>query len=170
MRIILLLVLLLSFKETIVASVQLVQRQEQGYWPDLNLGDLFLNGINLFRGVGDLLPSPQDSGSSKTNPAPGPDTPQEEKSSPDSPEFAPATGTPSNEKDSPEAAPVSPHSPDTSPAGQVYKININNDPSSPPNLDLGPNPAPALPAVSENCDPVNVSPQVSNLFTYPFNA
>lgn len=151
MRITELLVLLFSFKTPMLASALLVERQEQGgYWPDLGVGDLFRDGINLLHGVGNFFQDPQDSDSSKANPPP-------------------ATDTPSDKKTSPEVAPASPPSADTSPAERVYKLKIDNDasPSSP--SDPGPNPV-VLPSVNEECDPTNVSPQICISFKLPFNA
>ena len=163
MRITALLILLLSLKKPTIASAQLVGRQQEGAWPDWDVGDLILNGINLFRGLGDPPQSPQDSDSSNTNPEPATNTPSDQKTSPDSREVAPTTDTPS-EKTSQEPTLDSSPSPDTLPAGPVYKINVNKDSSPPSLLDLRPDPALALPSVSEKCDLMNVSPQIHDSF------
>ena len=146
-----LLVLLFSFKTPMLASAQLVERQEQGgYWPDVGVGELFWDGVNFLHGVGNFFQDPQDSDSSKTNPPP-------------------ATDTPSDKKTSPEVGPASLPSADTSPAERVYKLKIDNDASPSPPSDPGPNPV-VLPSVNEECDPTNVSAQFFISFKLPFNA
>lgn len=160
MRTTALLILLLSLKKPTIASAQLVGRQQQGAWRDWGVGDLILNGINLFRGLGDPL---QDSDSSNTNPEPATNTPSDQKTSPDSREDAPTTDTPPD-KTSQEPTLDSSPSPDTLPAEPVYKINVNKDSSPPSLLNLRPNPALALPSVSEECDLMNVSPQICDFF------
>lgn len=140
MRIIPLLVLLLSSKKPSIVSAQLVERQE--LWPDIG-GDLFWDGLSIFRGLGDLFQNPQDSDSSEIAPPQTTDTTSDRQTSPDSPVVSPA----------------SPASSDTlSPVEPVYKININNNPSPLP--DFGSNLPAVIPSVNEECDPTNVSPQI----------
>ena len=146
MGIIQLLILLLSFKKPSIASAQLVERQEQGFWPDFDAGDLIWGGLEFLRGAGDLFQNPQDSDFSKTSPPQPTD-----QTSPDSLEVAPAS---------------QPSSDTLSPAEPVYTIEINNDPSPLPAPGLDP---PALqPSVNEECDPTNVSPQICNFSKLPF--
>lgn len=146
MGIIRLLILLLSFKKPSIASAQLLERQEQGFWPDFDAGDLFWGGIELLRGTGQLFQNPQDSDFSKTNPPQPTD-----QTSPNSLEVAPAS---------------QPSSDTLSPAEPVYKIEINNDPSPLP--ALGPDLPAVQPSVNEECDPMNVSPQICNFSKLPF--
>lgn len=142
MRITHLLILLLSFRKPIITPAQLVERQPQGTWPDWNLGDLFWDGVSVFRGIGDLFQDPSGSDSSKTKPPP--------------------------DTDSPEAAPTSPPSATLSPDEPVYKIKTNNDPSSPP--ELGADLPLVQPSVNEECDFINVSLPTYNSSNLPFNA
>ncbi|MCJ1423009.1 hypothetical protein MMC29_000890 [Sticta canariensis] len=139
MRTISLLVLLLLSKKPSITSAQLVERQERGFWPDI--GDLFWDGLSIFRGVGDLFQDPQDSGSSEPAPPPATDTD--------------TTSDRQISPDSPVVSPVSPPSSDTSsPVEPVYKININNDPSPLP--DLGSNLPAGTPSLNEECDLTNI--------------
>lgn len=163
MRINRLLILLLSFEKAIIASASLIERQEQGAWPDWDFGDLFEDGVTLFRGLGSLFLDPQNSDSSKTKPSPGTDTPSDGKTSPDAPQAAPAS-PPSS--DTPQVAPAPPPSSDTSPA-EPYKIETDTNPSPLPDPGLD-NPV-APPSVNEECDPMNVSPQNCNFFELPFH-
>lgn len=141
-----LLILLLSFKKPSIASAQLVERQERGFWPDFNGGDLIWDGMTFLRGVGDALQNPQYSDYWQTSP------PQP---------------TDQNSPNSLEVAPASQPSSDTlSPAEPVYKIEVNNDPSPLPDLGLD---LPAVqPSVTDECDPMNVSLQICNFSKLPF--
>lgn len=144
-----LLILLLLFKHPVITSAQLVERQEQGFWPDF--GDL--DGLSFLRGDGDLFQTPQGSDSWNTEPPPTTDTTSDKQKPPDSPE----------------AVPAAPPAPDTSsPTEPVYKIEIHNNPSPVPLPGLEPNPPAAPPSVNEDCDPTNVSPQIYNLSKLPF--
>lgn len=164
MRINRLLILLLSFEKAIIASALLIERQEQGAWPDWDFGDLFEDGVTLFRGLGGLFQDPQDSDSSKTKPSPDTDTPSDGKTSPDSPQATPASPpspdtpqvapAPPPSLDIPQVVPASPPSSDTPPAEQ-YKIEIHNNPSPLPGLGLDGPAAP--PSVNEECDPMNIN-------------
>ena len=79
-----LLILLLSFERPVVTSAPLIQRQEQGgAWPDFDQEDIFMNGVNLFRGIGEPLSNPQDS--------PGTGTSSDQQASPGSQEVVPAS-------------------------------------------------------------------------------
>ena len=135
MGIIRLLIFLLSFKKPSTASAQLFERQEQGFWPDFDAGDLIWGGIELLRGAGDFFQNPQPTDQT-------------------SPNFL-------------EVPPASQPSSDTwSPAEPVYTIEINNDPSPLPALGVD---LPAVqPSVNEECDPMNVSPQICNFSKLPF--
>lgn len=133
------LILLLSFRKSIITSAQLVERQPQGVWPDLNWGNLFWDGVTVFRGIENLFQDPPGS-DSKTKPPPDTDAQPDGKPSPDSPEVAPAEP---------------PSSATSSPAEPVYKLKINNDPSPPP--DLGTDLPLVQPSVNEGCDFINVS-------------
>lgn len=145
MRIVRLLLLLVLHKIPSIASAQLVERQERGFWPDI--GDLFWNGLTLFRGAGPLFQDPQNLDSSETEPPPATETPSDRQTSPESPVVSPA----------------SPPSSDTlSPVEPVYKIKINNDPSPLPGL--GPSLPAVIPSVDEECDPTNVSLQICSFY------
>lgn len=145
MKITRLLLLLLSVSRPIITSAQLVQRQEQGVWPDFGLFD----GLAILRGIGNFFQSPQDSDSSRIQPQPTTDTTSDRQASPDSQEVAPA----------------SPSSLDApSPAEPVYKLKIDNDPAIIPEQIL---PA-ALPSVNEKCDSTNASPQICDCFNLLF--
>lgn len=146
MRFARLLILLLSFKRPIIASAQLVPRQEQGFWPDFN----FWDGAAFLRGVGDLFSNPQDSDTSNTKPPPD-------------------TDTTSTSPDTPEVSPASPPSSDTSsPAEPVYQLNINNDLAPLP--DLGPDIPAVLPSLNDQCDSSDVSSQIYNLCKLQFQS
>lgn len=149
MRFARLLILLVSFKKPIVASAQLIPRQEQGFWPDFG----FWDGAAFLRGVGNLFVNPQDTDTSTTKPPPDTDTTSDRQTSPDSPEVSPA----------------SPPSSDTSsPAEPVYQLNINNDPSPLP--DHTPDIPAVLPSLNEECDPIDVSSQIYNLCKLRFQS
>lgn len=141
-----LLILLLSSICDIIASPQLVERQEQGFWPDWgNIGD----GLAFLRGVGNFFLDPQDSDSSSTEPPPNTDDTSDKQTSPDSPQVSPA----------------SPSIPDPSlPAEPVYKLQISNDQPQLPALE--PIFPAALPPVNQDqeCDPTNASLQNRKFF------
>ena len=147
MKIIRLLILLLSVNRPIITSAQLVQRQEQGVWPDFGLFD----GLAILRGIGNFFQSPQDSDSSRMQPRPTTDTTSDRQTSPDSQEVAPA----------------SPSSLDApSPTEPVYKLKIDNDPAIIPEVEQI-LPA-ALPSVNEKCDSTNASSQICDCFNLLF--
>lgn len=141
-----LLILLLSSVCDVIASPQLFERQEQGFWPDWeNLG----GGLTFLRGVGNFFLDPQDSDSSSTRPPPDTVDTSDKQTSPDSPDVSPA----------------SPSIPDPSLSAEpVYKLHISNDPP------LLPAPEPMFPAAlppvnqDQECDPTNASPQIRKLF------
>lgn len=136
-------ILLLLFKKPIIASAQLVARQERGVWPDW--GELFGDGLKLFRGANDMFQNAQDFDTWNTEPQPDTDTTQNRQ----------------NPLDSPGVVPASPPSPDaSSPTEGAYKIEINNDPSPVPLPGLEPSPPAILPSASEECDTKNVSLQI----------
>lgn len=135
-----LLILLLSCICAIIASPQLIGRQEQqGFWPDWGtIGD----GLTLLRGFGNFFLDPQDSDTSNTKPAPNTDDTSDKQISPDSPQVSPA----------------SPSIP--APTDPVYNLVISND--QPPLPDLEPSLGAVLPPVNpdQECGTTNVSPQI----------
>lgn len=168
----LLFLLLLSVETPIIASAQLVERQE--VWPAArNAGGLLWGTLELLKGTVDLF-SGSDSGSGSDS------------SKPDSPTNT--DNTPSNRQPSPNAPSVQPASPnapvvepatpsslavpslDASPStGEVYKLRIDNSQNEPLLLPgLVPNFPGVMPTVKKQCDSMNVSPLISAFFTIFF--
>lgn len=155
----LLFLLLLSIETPIIASAQLVERQE--VWPAArNAGGLLWGTLELLKGTVDLF-SGSDSGSGSDS------------SKPDSPTNT--DNTPSNRQPSPNAPAVKPASPnapvvepatpsslavpslDASPStGDVYKLRIDNSQNDPLLLPgLVPSLPGVMPTVKKQCESMN---------------